>query len=453
MSTDLAWNLIAITAMGMAVAALSADYRSSSTRMLALMLTMTGVSLVLEANFLAGIHDKTLPVWANWATVPGSLAIIFLAEWLRLIRRTAQQPADDLHSDNAIRNAQIAALVFALMSFLFPEWRADYLLLIVDQPGVLLEPRFYALAIPLFLALGLILVAVSRTLLLQPDPPERIRLLGVAFSMPIILMAFIVPASVAPYCAMLGEMALLVGIMQYHVQWGQRGQFMSRFLSPQVAAAVRERGLDGAVHEDRVELTAVACDIRGFSNYAEAQDSNQVIALLNRYYQIVGEVAAEHGATIKDYAGDGVLILLGAPLADPHHADHAIALAIALRERCQPLWKQTDLGLGIGIASGQVSVGIVGTQPMEYAAVGRAINLASRLCDHARDGEILLNERCCELIDVHEDQLQLHSSQRIQFKGLAEPVPVWKITPDRDTVQRLKQKRDQQGSWLSRLFR
>ncbi len=453
MMTDLAWNLIAIVAFGLAFAAIAADFRSSSTRMLALMFVMIGLGLVLEANFITGRPIEALPAWANWATLPSALAIIALAEWLRLIRRTTTQTTSDGRVEHLIRNAQISAIAYGIFGFVFPEWRAGYLLRIVDEPNVFLEPRFHALAIPFSMALVLLFVSIIKTLWMQPDPPERLRLLGITAAMPIITSAFVMPADIAPYCAITGEMILLVAIMQYHVQWGQRGQFMSRFLSPQVAVAVRERGLDSAMHEERIELTAVACDIRGFSAYAEKHDSSQVISLLNIYYQTVGEVAAEHGATIKDYAGDGVLLLLGAPLPDVHHAEHALTLATDIRDRCHPLWKDTDLGLGVGIATGEVSVGMVGTQPMEYAAVGRAVNLSSRLCDHAQDGEILLSERTKELIDIEESQIKLHSSQKMQFKGLAEPVDVWTITPDAETIRRLKLKRAKQGNWFTRIFR
>lgn len=452
MPTDLAWNLIAIVALGMAVAVSVVDYSSRSTRLLATLFLLLGTALLLEANFLAGRTREELPSWANWATLPGSLSLIILAEWLKLIRRTAQQPTLDTRGEQAIRYAQVLAVTFGVAEFSFPEWRAEYLLRIMDQPEVLLSWQFHVLAIPFAATMALLFVALLQTLWLQPDPPERLRLIGVAIALPFIFLAFITPREIAPYCAITGEMVLLVAIMQYHMQWGQRGQFMSRFLSPQVAAAVRDYGLDEAMHEDRLELSAVACDIRGFSSFAEQQDSGEVLSLLKRYYDTIGEIAALHGATIKDYAGDGVLLLLGAPLPDSQHAEHALSLALDIRERCQPLWQDNELGLGIGIATGLVNVGLVGTQPMEYAAVGRAINLASRLCDHAGDGQILVSERTRELANLHEDQFQLQSSQKVQFKGLAEPVHVWAIHPDAQTLQRIKKSRTQRRRGFFRMF-
>lgn len=452
MTTDLAWNLIAIVAFGMAIAVSIVDYRSRSTRMLAYLFVMLGTALLLEANFIVGKSKDELPTWANWATVPGTLALIALAEWLKVIRRTAHHPTEDSKGEQAILYAQIIAVIFGIAEFSFPEWRAEYLRGFFDNPGLLFSPQFYVLAAPFTATVALLFYAVVRTLLLQPDPLERLRLFGVAVAMPIIFLAFITPKDLSPYCAITGEMILLISIMQYHMQWGQRGQFMSRFLSPQVAAAVREYGLDEAIHENRLELSAVSCDIRGFSSYAEEHDSSQVLSLLKQYYDMIGEAAADHGATIKDYAGDGVLLLLGAPLPDTDHAEHAINLAIDIRDRCQPLWTDTGLGLGIGIATGKVNVGIVGTQPMEYAAVGRAVNLASRLCDHAKDGQILVSDRTRELVSLSKDQFQLQSSHKKQFKGLAEPVHVWAIRPDAETLKRIKQKKAAKGNWFTRLL-
>lgn len=452
METQLAWNLIAIVAFGMAVAVSAVDIRSRSSRVLALLLLMLGLALVLEANFIAGRSSQEMPEWANWATLPGTLAILALAEWLKLIRRTSQQAEEDRRSELRLLLVQFIAVVFGAIEFSFPDWRATYMLRIVDDPQVLKEPRLYALLIPFVIIIWLLFLTIISTLRQQPDPTERLRLIGVSIAMPVMLLAFLTPRDIAPYCAVVGEMVLMIAIIQYHMQLGQRGQFMTRFLSPQVAIAVREHGMDETMHEKRVELTAVACDIRGFSKFAEEHDSGRVISLLRLYYETVGTVAAEHGATIKDYAGDGVLLLLGAPLPDPDHANNALALAFDLRERCQPLWRDNDLGFGIGIATGQVSVGIVGTQPMEYAAVGRAVNLASRLCDQARDGEILLSERTRDLLDVARESVELHSHQKAQFKGLAEPVHVWTIRPDAETIRRIREKKTRKGNWFTRLF-
>ncbi len=438
MSVEIAWNLVAIVALGMALSVCIADFRSRSSLLLALLFVLLGVTVAIEGTFIVGAGMGEIPTWVHWTALADMGALLGLSAWLRVIRRTAQLSAQDERGSRQIRFSHYAAIVYGAVSMAFPHWRLYIMTTLGEDPGTVLQsPTFYAIALPFVFSIFFFYLAMLRTLLLQPDPPERMRLLGFCVALPLFLLALFVPREIAPYFAIIGEMALLVAVMQYHVQWGQRGHFMSRFLSPQVAAVVRERGLDEAIHEDRLELTAVACDIRGFSRYAENHDSAEVIALIGTYYRTVGEVAAKHGATIKDYAGDGVLLLVGAPLANPNHAQDALKLAADLRHHCQPLWYGSDLDLGVGVASGQVSVGIVGTSPMEYAAVGRAVNLASRLCEHADGGEILVSNRTVELLGGAGEQFAPHSERAVQFKGLAEPVSVWKLKmPDRVTGPR-----------------
>lgn len=449
---DLAWNLIAIVAFAMAVATSSLDFRSLSSHTLAAMFLMLGLALAIEANFITGKLPSELPDWANWATLPGTLAMLAASQWLRLIRRTAAVPIQDRFGDHTIFVAQLFVLGFGAVQFIWPQWRAEYLTHVLDDPSILREWRFLIFAVPFTLSVVSLYLVIVRTLALQPDAPERLRLIGLALAVPMLVLAFITPSGIAPYCAITGQMTLLITLMQYHVQWGQRGQFMSRFLSPQVAAAVREHGLDEAMHEDRRELSAISCDIRGFSRYAEQHDSAQVITLLKSYYDVVAVVAADHAATIKDYAGDGILLLIGAPIADEHHAQHAMELALDLRERCASLWADNSLGLGIGIASGEVSVGIVGTQPMEYVAVGRAVNLASRLCDYAGDGEILLASRTLQLLPDAAKAAPSPIEDKVQFKGIAEPVPIWVIAPGHQIPRSDPLRSMRRGRWWRSLL-
>src|SRR5690606_4730728 len=121
-------------------------------------------------------------------------------------------------------------------------------------------------------------------------------------------------------------------------------------------------------------------------------DSSAVVNLLERYYDVVGKIAFEHGGTIKDHAGDGVVILVGAPVAHADHAGRAARCALDLVAAVRSLLDEVgaDLGIGAGVASGGVTVG--GTQAsggLEYVAVGAAVNLGAPLCAQAADGEPL----------------------------------------------------------------
>src|SRR5947209_1079357 len=131
----------------------------------------------------------------------------------------------------------------------------------------------------------------------------------------------------------LGEIVFLLGAIRYHVVQGQRGQFLARFVSPAVARVVRERGMASAFQRSRVELSVVACDLRGFTAFAETGAPEEVMKLLEDYYSAVGEVVSEFGGSIKDFAGDGILALVGAPIAYPDHARRAVGMALKIRDR------------------------------------------------------------------------------------------------------------------------
>jgi class 3 adenylate cyclase len=233
----------------------------------------------------------------------------------------------------------------------------------------------------------------------------------------------------APVSTAIGLLIFLVGGVQYHVIQGRRAQFMSRFLSPAVAELVGRRGLKSATDEQTLELSVVCCDLRGFTAFTAATSSKKVIAILREYYDAVGAAVTECGGTIKDQAGDGVLILVGAPIPYADHAQRALAMARSIRERGMEItarWSDQDLhlGVGVGVASGFVTVGVIGgASRLEYTAVGPAVNLASRLCAEAAHGEILVDGRSIELLGEEAKRShRLLPGEALKLKGFQQPV-------------------------------
>jgi class 3 adenylate cyclase len=238
----------------------------------------------------------------------------------------------------------------------------------------------------------------------------------------------ILPAGMAAVSTAIGLLIFLVGAVQYHVVQGRRAQFMSRFLSPAVAEMVGRRGLKSATDEQTLELSVVCCDLRGFTAFTAATESRKVIRILRDYYDAVGAAAAESGGTIKDQAGDGVLILVGAPIPYADHAQRALALARSVREQGMVITgRHSDadlhLGVGVGVASGFVTVGVIGgASRLEYTAVGSAVNLASRLCAEAGHGEIFVDARTTELLGEERSRHRLLPGEALRLKGFQQPV-------------------------------
>ena len=426
-SIEAVQSVVALVAAGMGVAFFAADWRSSTSRVLAAFLACMGLALWTTSGFQSYRDPETLPLWVKLSGIPVALSVIAGAEWLLRIRRTIPAAANlkTRPGDILLRCAQGAATVYGVLTLVFWRDRAEWLIFRLGTMEGVLQPRFLIFAIPFFVAVALIGWVAVLTLNRKPDWPEKVRLIALVVALPFLASGFVVRPETAAYWTVIGLMIFLVGALEYHVAQGQRGQFMSRFLAPQVADLVRRQGLEQTIRDQKCEISAVYCDIRGFTPYAEQQETEKVMGLLRRYYDAVGAAATEVGGTIKDYAGDGVLILIGAPLPYPDGAARALRLAETLVRGTRSVLEPTkgsehDLGLGIGIASGPVSVGVVGGARLEYVAVGSTVNLAARLCQIARSGQILLDRRTRELLG---DDRRLTEEARVTLKGFSEPVP------------------------------
>jgi class 3 adenylate cyclase len=294
------------------------------------------------------------------------------------------------------------------------------------------RPVFYIFAAPFFLSLVLGLVGVTVPLFRsQIDPSERVRLRALGAAAPFLAAATLVPMIWKPATIAIGETVFLAGAIRYHVLQGRRGEFLARFLSPQLARLVRERGLADTMHQNRVQLSVVACDLRGFTAFAETAAPEDVMQLLCEYYQTVGQVLTDLGGSILNFAGDGIVSLVGAPLSLPDHAERAVRIALEMRNRfceMQGRWHQLglQLGLGIGVASGFVTVGtIASSDHLEYTAVGPTVNLAARLTSHAEPQEILVDHRTVGLVGEKNGLCEFENKGSTNLKGFARPIALF----------------------------
>jgi adenylate cyclase len=417
--------MVAMVALGMALAFIAVDYQSPTSRALGVGLVLVGLAIAANVGYL--YHRGDPP---GWLSLPEGGALAAALEWVLRVRRTL--PAGDLEvrfGDYLLRVGQMAAVVYCALSMLYPEVRARDFLFAAADTAALHRRGFWLFATPILFGAATGVFSGALMLNRQPDRSERARIIALGLSLPFFIAGFILRLEWAAISVLLGEMIFLVGAVQYHVLQGQRGQFLSRFLSAQVASLVHQRGLAGAMKQNYLEITAVVSDVRGFTAYAQSHPSSRVIHVLRDYYDAVGEVVGRYGATIKDFAGDGILILVGAPLAVPDHAAVGLAIARDARVAVQAITRKWSserhrLGIGIGVASGFVTVGVIGSASrLEYTAVGPAVNLASRLCEQAMDGEILVDGRTRELAVGAE----LEARAPVVVKGFAGEVPLYAV--------------------------
>lgn len=205
---------------------------------------------------------------------------------------------------------------------------------------------------------------------------------------------------------------------------------LKRFLPTAVADAIVSSGSEKVLSSHRALLGVLFCDIRGFTAFCETAEPEETIEVLQTYHQEMGKLINAHGAGVDHRMGDGIMVLFNDPIPCDDPAGNAVRLAIAMRARMAELgkdWKRMGfrLGFGVGVSLGHATVGMVGYEGRsDYTASGTAINVASRLCEMAKDGEILLSTRAAIAVD---DNFPSTSAGDVTLKGIREPVEVFRL--------------------------
>ncbi len=201
---------------------------------------------------------------------------------------------------------------------------------------------------------------------------------------------------------------------------------LRRFLPKQVVELVLKTADDTELlKSSRREVTALFCDLRGFTAFAEVAEPEEVMAVLAGYHAATGPLVERHEGTLERFLGDGMMVLFNAPLQCPNPAERAARLAVDLRSSLvarSARWKQQgyELSFGIGIAHGHATVGSIGFDARhDYTAIGTVVNQASRLCDEARAEQVLVTQRVAIACD---GLLELESIGAIHLKGFRQAI-------------------------------
>jgi adenylate cyclase len=203
------------------------------------------------------------------------------------------------------------------------------------------------------------------------------------------------------------------------------------FFSPQLAESIISGGGEDLLKTHRREVVVVFLDLRGFTAFTDSCEPEEVMGVLGEYHRLMGQLIMAHEGTLEHFAGDGIMIFFNDPIPLEKPAENAISMALAMQQQFAPLraaWKKRgfDLDLGIGITQGYATLGAVGFEGRwEYACIGSVANLASRLCNEAKGGQILINRKSYSRI---EDVVQAEPLGDLVLKGIAQPVPVLNIT-------------------------
>ncbi len=208
-------------------------------------------------------------------------------------------------------------------------------------------------------------------------------------------------------------------------------QVLDRFLAEDVTDVIltdpeRYMKLGGDVRL----VTVLFADIRGFTRFTERNTAEHVIETLNRIYQALSKVVFDHQGTFDKYLGDGFMAFYGAPVSGVDDAKRAVDTALEMQRLFRDLRKTSgkdlkELGLGIGLHSGEAVVGNIGSDKlMDYTVIGDVVNVAKWLQEQAEGGQILLSQTTYEM--AHEE-VEAEPLEPIQVIGRREPIPAYLI--------------------------
>jgi class 3 adenylate cyclase/putative methionine-R-sulfoxide reductase with GAF domain len=208
--------------------------------------------------------------------------------------------------------------------------------------------------------------------------------------------------------------------------------------APQAAELLSSAEGEQLLAGHRREITALFADLRGFTAFAEQAEPEEVFSVLRQYHTAVGELAVANGGTVEHFAGDGLMVFFNDPQLVPDHQLAAVRTACDMRERFGPLssaWRKRgyELGLGIGLAAGFATLGRIGFEGRyDYAAIGNAVILASRLSGAAKAGQILVSQR---LFAAVEDAVQADAVEGLELKGFSHTMTAYAVVSLREPAQ------------------
>lgn len=205
---------------------------------------------------------------------------------------------------------------------------------------------------------------------------------------------------------------------------------LRRFLSPTLAEVVMERG-DSVLESHRRELAVLFADLRGWTDFSTGTEPEEVMAVVGSYHAAVGELILIYEATVGWFAGDGLMVWFNDPIPCDDAAARAVRMAVEMREAMSELtakWRKRGhkLDFSIGVALGYATIGRIGFEGRyDYGAVGSVLNLASRLCDAAEPGQIVVSQRV--LAEV-EELVEAKPLGALELKGFGKPIEAFAVS-------------------------
>jgi adenylate cyclase len=211
----------------------------------------------------------------------------------------------------------------------------------------------------------------------------------------------------------------------------QRAQ-LARFLSPALVEQAARGSIELSKGGALTEVTILFSDVRGFTSISEKLPAQEVVRMLNDYFELMVDILFEHNGILDKFIGDAIMGLWGAPVKRPDDATNAVRAAVKMQKRVAE-WNEervahgkVPIRIGIGLHTGQVVVGNMGSsKALSYTAIGDGVNLASRLCGVAREDMVVISEECA--IRAGKDKFVLEALPPAKVKNREAPVEIHRV--------------------------
>lgn len=204
---------------------------------------------------------------------------------------------------------------------------------------------------------------------------------------------------------------------------------LAKFVSVGTMTAIQGADLQGVrLGGEKRLATMLFCDVRGYTSFAERHDPETVVEVLNLYFQHQADCVAKHHGDVDKFVGDQIV----AVFQGEHMVANAVRCALEIQAKTDELGREHpdwDLDVGIGINTGEVIVGAMGSKDrMDFTVLGDHVNLAARLCAHAVPGQTLLAASAYQAI-ADDPEFVTETLEPIAVKGKREPVPIYQVRP------------------------
>lgn len=233
--------------------------------------------------------------------------------------------------------------------------------------------------------------------------------------------------------ALLGYSGAAIAITAYIARSaGQIRNTFGRYLSNEIVSTLLESPEGLKLGGERKTITIFTSDLRGFTALSERLSPEEVVKILNFYLSHMAEVITKYQGTIDEFMGDGILVLFGAPIAREDDAARAIACGIEMQNALGAVnqqmaqWGLPNLEMGIGINTGEVVVGNIGSEKRtKYGIVGSQVNLTYRIESYTIGGQILISESTLQ--QAGSDLVAILQSKQVSPKGVKEPITIYEV--------------------------